>query len=357
MKREHLITALFIALAVIIFYLSYLIFEPFFGAIFWGIILAMLFFPLYKKMLKRIKRKSICSALMCILIFLIIIGPFISLGIVLVDEAVDAYHTTEKYIRSGEYQSLISLNQHPFVISIRQKIEQYVDTSNISISTQILTALNKIQSFVIRNIGSTVQRLSQFILDFIFVFLTMYYLFKDGENLVGKFKGIIPLNEIQTNNILNQMKEVSQATIYGGLIVSLLQGFLGGLAFFIVGISSPVFWGALMALLSFFPLIGAWLVFLPAVIVLLFQGFFGKGIFLLIWGFGVVSMVDNFLRPYLVSGRTEIHPLILFFSILGGLQVFGFIGIILGPMLASVFVVFINIMQNHLKQPDTDIPT
>ena len=184
----------------------------------------------------------------------------------------------------------------------------------------------------------------------------MYYLFKDGENLVAKFKGIIPLSEIQTNNILSRMKEVSQATIYGGLVISLLQGFLGCLAFFIVGISSPVFWGALMALLSFFPLIGAWLVFLPAVVVLLFQGAIGKGIFLLIWGFGVVSMADNFLRPYLVSGRTQIHPLLLFFSILGGLQVFGFIGIILGPMLVSVFVVFINIMQNHIRQPDTEIP-
>lgn len=350
MKREYLMSALFTALAVIIFYLSYLIFEPFLIAILWGVILAMLFYPLYSKLNKRIRNRSLCSILMCILIFLIIIGPFISLGIVLVDEAVGAYRSAEQYIRSGEYQSLVSIIEHPFIVSISDKIENLIGTSQISFSSQILTFLNKTQSFIIKNIGSTIQRLSQFIIDFIFVFLTMYYLFKDGEKLVTSFKSIIPLNESQTDAILSQMKEVSQATIYGGVTVSLLQGFLGGLAFLIVGISSPVFWGALMALLSFFPLFGAWIVFIPAVIVLFVQGSIWKGIFLLLWGAGVVSTVDNFLRPYLVSGKTQIHPLLLFFSILGGLQVFGLIGIIIGPVLVSVFVVFISIVQSQMKE-------
>jgi len=354
MKREYLFTALFFTLVAIIFYLAFLVFRPYLASIFWGIILTMVFFPIYKKLSRKIKNNAVSSILMCILIFIIIIGPCIYIGVVLVDETVSAYHNIEKHIRSGEYQSLMNLTEHHIFISLRQRIEQYVDLSELNIPSLILNTLNKIQSFMLSRIGSSIQRFSQFIIDFIFVFLTMYYLFKDGENTVKRFKGIIPLGKEQTDSILNQLKEVLQATMYGGLIVALLQGFMGGLAFLILGISSPVFWGALMALLSFFPLMGAWLVFLPAVVILLIQGYTVKAIILLIWGFGVVSMVDNFLRPYLVSGRTQIHPLILFFSIIGGLQIFGFLGIIVGPMLASTFVVLLNILQNKLHEPNPE---
>lgn len=350
MKHEYLLAALFITLAATIFYLAFLVFQPFFVAICWGIILAMIFFPLYVKLRGKVKNKTFSSILMCLLIFIIIIGPFIYLGIVLVDQAVKAYYDIETHIRSGEYQPLLKIAEHPYFISLRQRVEQYVDLSEINVPSQILGVLNQIQSFVLSQIRNIVQGFSQFVLHLIFIFLTMYYLFKDGEGLIDKFKGVIPLSEYQTNFILTQLRVVSRATIYGGVIVALIQGFLGGIAFLILGIASPVFWGSIMMLSSFVPLVGSWLILLPTIIILLIQGSFIKGLILLLWGIGAVSMVDNILRPYFVSGRTQIHPLVLFFSILGGLQVFGFLGIVVGPMLASVFVVLLNILQSQLQE-------
>lgn len=348
MKREHIFAVLFFALVTAIFYLAFLVFKPFAEAIFWGIVLAMLFFPFYKIIRRRIRNKVLSSLLMCLLIFIIIIGPFVYLGVVLVDEAVNAYRTVEQHIRSGEFQSLLDFTEHPHFISLRERIKQYVNITELNISSQILNILNRIQSFILGQIRTNVLRFSQFILNFIFVFFTMYYFFKDGEEFNRRVRGFIPLSSGQVDTIFSKLKEVLEATIYGGFVIALMQGTLGGLAFYALGISSPVFWGSLMAFLAFFPFVGAWLVYLPTIAILFLQGSTLKAFILVIWGLGVISTADNFLRPYLVAGRTQIHPLILFFAILGGLQVFGFVGIVAGPMLASTFVAFLNILQAHL---------
>ncbi|MBS1271590.1 MAG: putative transport protein [Candidatus Marinimicrobia bacterium] len=138
-------------------------------------------------------------------------------------------------------------------------------------------------------------------------------------------------------------------------MVALLQGFLGGIAFWILGLPSPIFWGAVMAFLSIFPVIGAPLVYLPAAAILLIQGSLPRGLILLIWGTLIVSQIDNFLRPILISGRAKLHTLILFFSILGGIYIFGFLGIIMGPVVAALFLTMIKIYRDELV-PETPDP-
>ncbi len=350
MERDYVFIALFLALVATIFYLAFLVFAPFFVAITWGIIISLTFFPLYRKLRRYIRIRMLSSLVMCILVFVIIIGPVIYFGITLVGEAVNAYSNVERYITSKEYNDLLSVSEHPYFNEVRKQVERYVDLREINITSQVLNFLNSTQSFILRQLRSTVRQFSGFLLDFIFVFFTMYYLFKDGEKLVDNFKGIIPLSEEQTQLIFGKLTEVVEATIYGGVSIALIQGLLGGLMFWILGIATPVFWGALMAFCSLLPLIGSWVVFMPAVIYFFVQGSILKGIILMVWGAGVVSSVDNFLRPYLVSDRTQMHPLILFFSIFGGIQVFGFLGIFLGPVLASLFVALIKILQSQIHE-------
>jgi predicted PurR-regulated permease PerM len=139
------------------------------------------------------------------------------------------------------------------------------------------------------------------------------------------------------------------ATIYGGLLVAIVQGILGGLAFWILGLPSPVLWGTAMGFLSLIPIGGTALIWVPTSIILLIQGAFAKGIILLAIGVFVISMMDNFLRPLLVGARTKIHPLLLFFSVLGGIQAFGMIGLVAGPLVATLCITLIEIYTGGAK--------
>ena len=152
--------------------------------------------------------------------------------------------------------------------------------------------------------------------------------------MIARIKRLVPLNEEQVELTFSQMHDVIQATMYGGLVVALIQGVLGGILFFAVGIGSPVFWGAIMAFLSVLPLVGAFLVYVPAGLLLILGGSYVKGIIVILAGTIIISQIDNVIRPYLISGRTALHPLLLFFAIMGGIASFGLLGIVLGPMIA-----------------------
>jgi predicted PurR-regulated permease PerM len=138
--------------------------------------------------------------------------------------------------------------------------------------------------------------------------------------------------------------------------IALIQGVLGGMLFWIVGIPSSLFWGTIMAFLSILPFIGAFIVYIPAAVILILSGSYIKGMIVLAFGTLIVSQVDNFLRPYLVSGRTSMHPLILFFAIAGGVAMFGLVGIVVGPLVAAALLTLIEIMELKVNQSDDTSP-
>jgi predicted PurR-regulated permease PerM len=173
--------------------------------------------------------------------------------------------------------------------------------------------------------------------------VALFFLFRDGEQFMETIKALIPFSAKERENILKRMVEMIHATIYGGIVVALVQGGLGGLGFWIVGLSSPAFWGAVMAFLSFIPIVGAFLVWVPAVMILFIQGAYLKALVLLAWCGLLVSLSDNFVRPILISGRTQVHTLLLFFGILGGLKIFGFLGFIAGPLVITICLAIIDI--------------
>ncbi|HKK20690.1 MAG TPA: AI-2E family transporter, partial [candidate division Zixibacteria bacterium] len=142
-------------------------------------------------------------------------------------------------------------------------------------------------------------------------------------------------------------------TMYGGVIVALIQGLVGGILFALVGIPSAVFWGAIMAFLSIIPILGAFLIYIPAGIILLIGGSYVKGIIVLAVGTLIISQLDNLIRPYLISGRTSMHPLMLFFTILGGVYLLGLLGVVVGPLIAAVFITLIKIFELKLH-PETE---
>jgi predicted PurR-regulated permease PerM len=207
----------------------------------------------------------------------------------------------------------------------------------------LLKNFKEISTFLFNQTSVILKGISSFVAGFFFTLLSLYYLFKDGAPLFRKLKELIPVPGREKDLLLSRFKDMVYATIYGGILIAIIQGLMGGAAFWILGLHSPVLWGMAMAFLSFIPIGGTALVWGPATLWLFLRGDFLRGVLLLIIGILGISMVDNFLRPYFISSRTKIHPLLLFFAVLGGIQSFGLIGIVVGPLIATLCLTLIEI--------------
>ncbi|NWG01940.1 MAG: AI-2E family transporter [Syntrophaceae bacterium] len=345
MKKEHIFLIFIFFLTFLSIYLLYRILSPFLPSIIWAILLAIIFYPLFQKLQRLLKKREILSAIiMTLLVLIVIVLPFTLLLASLASEVVDVYHRVEEIIKTGQLQGYWEkIKELPIIKSILTKLGQQMDFSQTDPLPLLLKNLKQISTFILNQTTTLVKGFSTFVAGFFFTLLSLYYLFKDGSRFFKGLKEIIPLPLKERDLLIQRFKDMIYATIYGGILIAMIQGFLGGLTFWALGLPSPIFWGTAMALLSFIPIGGTALVWVPAVILLWIGGAFIKGILLLGVGVLVISMVDNLLRPLFISTRTNIHPLLLFFSVLGGIQAFGLIGLVTGPLIATLFLTLIEI--------------
>ena len=345
MKREHIFLIFILFLAFLSIYLLYEILSPFLSSLVWAILMAMVFYPLFKKLRNLLKKRDVLSALiMTLLVLVVIVLPFTLLMASLAGEVVGLYHQVEEMIKTGELQAYFEkIREVPFLRWILARVAQHIDLSKTDPLPLLLKNLNQITTFIFNQTTVILKGFSTFIAGFFFTLLSLFYLFKDGGALFEGLKEIAPLPSREKDLLIQRFKDMIYATIYGGILIAIIQGVLGGLSFWILGLPSPVFWGTAMALLSFIPIGGTALIWGPAAIVLLIGGAVLKGVLLLIIGVFVISMVDNLLRPSFISSRTNIHPLLLFFAVLGGVQAFGLIGLIAGPLIATLFLTLVEI--------------
>lgn len=348
-KRETLFGAALLALILGVFFLFYRIMVPFMVPIAWGAILVISVYPLHCRLRAKIRRRGIPAFLSAAALTLVILGPVAYLVAALVGEAASLYtHLQDKL--GGDSSAWLDLRDHPLVSAVTERLKGIVDLSQLNLKEAALGALGTVSEFLLAQSKSILANIAQATFQFVLMLLTMYYLFKDGDALMERIKSSIPLPDRRATEMLAHVRDVVRATIYGGLVVALIQGLLGGVMFWILGIRSPVFWGAVMGFLSLIPFLGAFLVFIPAAIILTLAGAWVKAIILLAFGIIVVSQIDNVLRPILISGRTELHPLLLLFSIAGGLSVFGLLGLVLGPVIAAVFVAMFDLYRMALHE-------
>jgi len=355
MKREHIFFIFILFLTFLSIYLLYTILSPFLSSIIWAILLAMIFYPLFKKLQRLLKKKEFLSALiMTLLVLIIIVLPFTLLMISLASEVVDVYHRVEEMIKTGQLQAYLErMKGLPILKWILAKLGQYIDLSQTDPLPLLLKNLKQISTFIFNQSTTLLKGFSTFIAGFFFTLLSLYYLFKDGSRFFEGLKEIIPLPSKERDLLIQRFKDMTYATLYGGILIALIQGLLGGLSFWILGLPSPIFWGTAMALLSFIPIGGTALIWAPAALLLLIGGAILKGFILLGVGVFVISTVDNLLRPFFISARTNIHPLILFFAVLGGIHAFGLIGLVAGPLIVTLFLTLIEIYIQGTKPDKT----
>jgi len=347
MKREYITNALFFLIAAAFFYLFYRIMIPFFTPIAWAGILVIVFRPLHTRLQKKIKSPSMASLVTSIIVFFVLIGPALYILASLVSEAATAVQKLNEAYQSGELSSILSPNI-PFLELIKSKLSDYPQLADIDFETIVKDALATVTKAIGSQATTAIANITLTITYFILMLFAMFFFFRDGDKIINFLKRITPLEKEQVTIMYAHLGDVVEGMMYGGVVIALIQGFLGGILFWIMGISSPVLWGSVMALLAFVPILGPFLIYIPAGIIMILSGSPIKGIIIIIIGTVVVSQIDNFLRPVLFKGKTQTHTLMLFFSIMGGIAMFGLLGVVLGPFIAAVFLALLKMFELQL---------
>jgi len=334
---------LLIFLAIVLYFVGRIL-KPFFPALTWAAILATVFYPVYQRVAVTLRRRELASVLCCALLTVAIILPMVTLVFMMAGESVKAYRTLENTIASGVPAKIEALRTSAAYQALSERLGG-MGIQAPDIGAAVIRAVRAGSRFLVEHSASVVSGFMYFIMQLFVMLLGLYYLFLHGPNILHEMRALIPLQPQYEEQIIQKFTGVVHATFTGSLAVAFIQGALGGLGFLVFGISSPLLWGAAMALVSLVPVVGTALVWGPVVIFYLLTGSVVKGLLMLLVFGLVVGSVDNILKPILIKRGMEIHTLWVFVSIIGGLSVFGFLGVVLGPFLFTILVVLLEIYK------------
>ncbi len=335
-KKIHM-KYLSIILIVAMFVITFLLLKPFIITILSAIVLTYIFSPVYKKLKRVIKNKHIASFLMCVIIILLFLVPVGLIVSSLARDFVGVYGDALNFLSNTDL-NIDALNSYVF-----EKVGIEFNLRSLVINTSSFT-IGKIQSFLVS--------LPQKILNFFILFVLMYYLFKESDVVTKRVKDFLPIKRIYKKELIKEVQDVTHAVVYGHIITALAQGAIGTLGLFIFGIKGALIWGLLMFFFSLMPFIGPPLVWVPASLYLLIRGvlehspnLIGRGIGLFLYGALIISVIDNVIRPKVIGTRAKINPAIILLGVIGGLYLFGFVGLILGPLILSIFFTTLKIYE------------
>jgi predicted PurR-regulated permease PerM len=314
---------------------------------------ATLFFPLYRRVLAVMgKKRGLSSFICCLLIFICLVTPTYIMVQLVVRQAIELYQSAEPVVKDiitkGSNSEFLSRLQNlPFIHKLQQ--------SNIAIAVPLQEGIKTLMSVGTKAINKTSTGLLEFVFTIFVMFFTMFYFFRDGEALVKRIKYLVPIRADYEEMISSRFLLISRATVMVTVLIGVTQGTIGALALLIFGVKLWLLWGFIMIILSLIPLMGAWMVLIPAGIIQIIIGNTGQGIGIILTSLLFVSTVDNFIRPRLVGKGAKLHDLVIFFSSLGGIAVFGPLGFIVGPVIAALFVAVLDIygleFERQLRRP------
>lgn len=323
--RDHIRTLVLLAATALGVYICYLLAAPFLPVLAWALALAVLFAPFQRWLESKVKSPGLASCVSVLAIGLIVVVPATFVGQRLALQAAKGAELIEAKVRSGEWRR--ALQAQPRLAPLAESIERRMDLPG---TVKSLTAwLSAAAGAVVKG---SVFRVAAFGL----TFYLMFFFLRDRHAALVSLRALSPLSEAEMDRLFARVGDTISATVYGALAIASIQGLLGGLMFWWLGLSAPLLWGVVMALVALIPVLGAFVVWIPAAIFLALEGSWGKAIILALWGGLVVSVIDNLLRPVLVGSRLKIHPVLAFLSVVGGLILFGSAGLILGPVVLTV---------------------
>src|ERR1035437_7452854 len=346
MTKKRAALAFLLGLTIVALYFCYLLIAPFYKPVIFSIVLAVLFYPIHAFIGRWIRNRNVAAAISTCLVILLISSLFFFLGQALVSGLRESYQSLSGSAGSKERLTLfcVQLPDRPIAFKSR-----YISIPVSDLQNSILSQAEKAVASLITMSAGVVGSMTSFALDALIAFFILFFLFRDGRFMLRRVGVMLPLKPDQVRRLLECVKDTLNAIAYGTLAMAAIQGALTGLAFWFLGITSPVAWGIVTTLCALLPIIGTAFVLLPATCMLIFSGHWIKGLILFVWAVAVVHPVDNVLRPYLIGERVKLSTLYVFFALLGGLKTFGGLGVFIGPLILAVTVALFRFLREEKR--------
>lgn len=339
-------TALLLALTALSLYLSWLLFRPYAGPIIFAAVMAIVFHPVHQYSQRIFRNRSAAALASTLATVLVAAVPIYFLGRAVSHELTDLYRSLASKTAPDGGLSASALHAVERIITWAG---QYFAFPAVDLQGMVVRRLEEASAFLVRMGASLVTNFFTWIADAVIAIIVLFFLFRDGVAGMARFGATLPLGSQRFAELQQRISATVIANFYGGVAVGAAQGSLTALAFWVLGVGSPILWGVVTAFFSLVPVIGSATVWVPAAVYLLFSGHVVKGIILLAWGAGVVGLVDNVVRPWIISESVQLHTIYVFFALLGGMQVFGVMGLFLGPVILSVTAALLSMLSEELK--------
>ncbi|MFP4400782.1 MAG: AI-2E family transporter [Candidatus Woesearchaeota archaeon] len=343
-------------LIVILAFVAYKVTQPFLMPLIIGAIFAFVFYPLYKFTGKKIKNNKLNALVITFIIFIILTVPFTIILNVIANESISFYNSTRDFLQDGRFTDDINCSENESVIC--NVLAFFEESLSPEIRQQIRDTISTLVQNLVRSIANIIASIPNRIIQFIVLILSVYVTLIEGNNIARSIKHFIPLSDQHKVKLSKEFTNIIDGIIYGQIFTAIIQGIIASIGFYIFGVSSPLVWGLLFT--SFFaliPFLGAASIWVPMSIIKVVVGVvtndpagIGSGIGLALYGFFVISMIDNIIRPKLMGDKAKMNIVFSFISILGGIAAFGISGLILGPVIISLFMAVVNIYIEEVEK-------
>ena len=359
MNQRQVFSIVFFALLALLLYHMGLILQPFLFPALWAGLLAHGAFPLHLRLSKLFNGNEVLSAAMLTVGALgIVVVPLVVMGVMLVREAGAAEEAIRAWINAGGLHRLPDqLATIPIIGGWLRTAIAEIDLHRFSMEQSVVAGVKGVSQFLVGQMGDLLKNAAILVTDFFIMLLVLFFLFKDGPKWFAAWYQLIPMDESHKQKIVTRLDQTIRAVVKGMLVTAIVQGMLAGVAYLALDVPFPVVLTALTIILAPIPFGGTALVWGPVALYLLWIGTAGKALMMLAWGIGVVSMVDQFLRPWLIGKDVQIPILLLVLSVLGGLALYGVLGIFVGPILVGLLMTAVQIYREEYHAVESVTPT
>nr|WP_216652841.1 AI-2E family transporter [Vibrio aestuarianus] len=328
----------------------YLLVEPYINSIVMAFIISLLMFPIHEWLERKMpKHKNTVSLISCVILTFIIVIPLLFVFAAIVQQGSLFSQNMYQWVTHGGIQTVFA---HPWVVKGLSIANQYLPFDEIQ-PQQIAQRVGQFATSFGSNLVSISARIlgdaTNFLMDFFLMLFVLFFLLRDHDKIINAIRHILPFSRTQEDKLLSEIEQVSKSAVMGSFLTAIAQGFAGGLGMWLAGFPG-LFWGTMMGFASFIPVVGTALIWIPATAYLFLIGDTTWAIFLAVWSIAIVGSIDNLLRPLLMQGSSGMNTLLIFFSLLGGIQLFGLIGLIYGPLIFAITMVLFNIYEEEFKE-------
>jgi predicted PurR-regulated permease PerM len=354
-SREQLFAAFFFGVFLFLLYQLYLFLAAFSAPLLWAGILALTFYPLTTWLVRAFGgRRSLAALTLVFVVTVIAILPSFVIGSVLVRQATGAYRRVQEAVQSGEVLGLVETIQSSRLGGLWTRATPWLEQFSIDISDLLLRATNWVSDQIVGHATVLARNVLLSVVNFILMLVALFFFFRDGEAMADRLRELLPMERAHKQAVFARLYTTLTAVVQSMIVTSLTQGVLGGIGYALIGgLDFSLFLGFLTALASFLPLAGPTIIWGGAATYLALTGHVGRALALAIWGALVVSTADNWIKPLFISGRAKLPTFLLLISILGGLSVYGFLGVFLGPVVLAILFVFVDIYHEEYRETPT----